>query len=669
MPYLCSRNNPGRSAAWQNAPTETHSTQEQRMAQKQSKRQSLSALEVNSSGRNHHAMGSTPNLHNAKHTHSTSEGLQPWHSTTDMSNRSPHMRKSVSQSSWDEHDPRIVQSTGNVNHHEDPPSPPAPPVRDASSLKFMTVSQPGHEKFPSWPVTTASAHDTNSHAANNRTSSWSDSTQTSAELPPKPRMAYQPVLNTHAEENGVKRLLQENRVKARNSDFHRAVVTKLEGASQPGAEPPDLKHFYNSHPPYPHPQYDRDGRVREDKDYAVPSPPERDTPESVKESRYYTSASSIALMAKNKPYYRMDNANTKETSAAAEPQQPEPQVPVTKAPPPRIPATIKENEEAKKGELREDVIEKINELPSHQSWMLRKLSQEFYGQQSRYGMGVTSPKRIDHKPDEPKVKIEEEVKENKEDLMTWFDRRSRNQMSIRKAYGISDDGVQEKPPPHHAKSLSLDSENKQDGFFGKKKKEKKEKKKKKKQEKDGERLKRSSSEQFNSNKELSPKDEDRKRPSSETIRPASSEERVPQVQAFNTPRKRFSASSLDASHLDWSGANEIRRKKSLSLPRDTAREMKRSSLQSNPSQRNSGHTDSELSPPPLLDITASNYNSLSPQVDYSPPPHPWGPLSAASPKHPIRSYEDGTRPDLLQEGKIPKETDKPLPNSYEYSDR
>jgi len=57
--------------------------------------------------------------------------------------------------------------------------PPAPPVRDASSLKCIKYG-PGHEKFPSWPVSAAADTPQSMRSApgggSHRSKSWTDHT-------------------------------------------------------------------------------------------------------------------------------------------------------------------------------------------------------------------------------------------------------------------------------------------------------------------------------------------------------------------------------------------------------------------------------------------------------------------------------------------------------------
>lgn len=66
-----------------------------------------------------------------------------------------------------------------VNARDDDSPPPAPPVRDSSSLKSIKYG-PGHEKFPSWPVPAAAetpqALRGPPNGGSHRSKSWTDHT-------------------------------------------------------------------------------------------------------------------------------------------------------------------------------------------------------------------------------------------------------------------------------------------------------------------------------------------------------------------------------------------------------------------------------------------------------------------------------------------------------------
>lgn len=70
-----------------------------------------------------------------------------------------------------------LNTTQTSRDNESPP--PAPPVRDSSSLKSVKYG-PGHEKFPSWPVPAAAetpqALRTPPSGGSHRSKSWTDHT-------------------------------------------------------------------------------------------------------------------------------------------------------------------------------------------------------------------------------------------------------------------------------------------------------------------------------------------------------------------------------------------------------------------------------------------------------------------------------------------------------------
>ncbi|KAK2151959.1 hypothetical protein LSH36_344g02022, partial [Paralvinella palmiformis] len=181
------------------------------------------------------------------------------------------------------------------NCYQRPVSPPVPPARDASSLHFGKVSR-NHEKYPSWPVTETNFSsrpscrgDMGSSGTNGvRTNSWSDTSRSNQEFPNKPRMAYQPQLNTHVEERmspqTMKKYFEENRLKTKKEQFDEHVASELEGEDLDIKQKfpldkrgkIDISNVRGSDLSYPLPKLDRDGRYMEDKNYAIPSPPQRD---------------------------------------------------------------------------------------------------------------------------------------------------------------------------------------------------------------------------------------------------------------------------------------------------------------------------------------------------------------------------------------------------------
>ena len=184
-----------------------------------------------------------------------------------------------------------------------PSSPPAPPVRNASSLKFSFFNQ-SHEKYPSWPVTSSSSaqgSDTNiKNVISSRAKSFPDNSNNGGggQLVKKPKMTNQPIPHPVQEKSSSsshavgRNYSSENELRSpkepsyQSNYVHRARVakvynvgTKYGGSGEGGMERKvDFQKFYNIEPGYSHPQFDSDGREKGDKDYTVPSPPERDIP-------------------------------------------------------------------------------------------------------------------------------------------------------------------------------------------------------------------------------------------------------------------------------------------------------------------------------------------------------------------------------------------------------
>lgn len=162
------------------------------------------------------------------------------------------------------------------------PPPPPPPVRDASSLKYVKYG-PGHEKHPSWPMPSNSQqshpqsmqqhplqqHQNHHYAAGSqRSKSWTEQT----DYPKEPPAVYtRPPPAGRSNSGGGP------------SAYSQQLKTVLESCES--RIPPEV---YQNTSPVHHsllgrsglptylPAFDCDGRNIEDKDYAIPSPPERD---------------------------------------------------------------------------------------------------------------------------------------------------------------------------------------------------------------------------------------------------------------------------------------------------------------------------------------------------------------------------------------------------------
>lgn len=136
------------------------------------------------------------------------------------------------------------------------PPPPPPPVRDASSLKYVKYG-PGHEKYPSWPVPHQPSNQLQPAGGSQRSKSWTEHT----DYPKEPPAAYA-------------------RPSARPAGYSQQLKTVMENCER------ILPDVYHAGGPagelgpasYGLPPFDCDGRNVDDKDYNIPSPPERDLP-------------------------------------------------------------------------------------------------------------------------------------------------------------------------------------------------------------------------------------------------------------------------------------------------------------------------------------------------------------------------------------------------------
>ena len=180
-------------------------------------------------------------------------------------------------------------SASNSSRH--PSSPPPPPVRDASSLKYIKYG-PGHEKFPSWPVPAGAAsqmlpqgsvHDANITGlpdpsslapvpqGSHRSKSWTEQ----SEYPKEKAGAYvRPYSKKQFNPSFQQQLktVMEKCEKIPPETFHSRITDDL--FTSPNYNLIDS--YYNNSALTYFPPYDREGRNIDDKDYNIPSPPERD---------------------------------------------------------------------------------------------------------------------------------------------------------------------------------------------------------------------------------------------------------------------------------------------------------------------------------------------------------------------------------------------------------
>ncbi|XP_021936810.1 uncharacterized protein LOC110838176 isoform X3 [Zootermopsis nevadensis] len=139
--------------------------------------------------------------------------------------------------------------------------PPAPPVRDASSLKSIKYG-PGHEKFPSWPVSAAADVPQSMRSApgggSHRSKSWTDHTNYPKEKGITYTRPYMKRPNPAFTQQQLKTVMERcEKIPPEAFESRPEMVEDNQG------------HQYL-------PRVDREGKALGDTDYLVPSPPERD---------------------------------------------------------------------------------------------------------------------------------------------------------------------------------------------------------------------------------------------------------------------------------------------------------------------------------------------------------------------------------------------------------
>ena len=176
-------------------------------------------------------------------------------------------------------------------------SPPAPPIRDISSLKYVGFNQ-NHEKYPSWPVTMAnpppnlSALPVNAAVRDTTGTEKVDSDQTQE----KKLEAQMSQLSDKNSPSSDRRGSDETKQTRNQSDpgFKQKPKKSFYTTRKPKFEPTKERDYENlkseeerfnefcnqSKPGYPPPKFDPDGHNYGDEKYNIPSPPERDVPNS-----------------------------------------------------------------------------------------------------------------------------------------------------------------------------------------------------------------------------------------------------------------------------------------------------------------------------------------------------------------------------------------------------
>ncbi|KAF2362113.1 hypothetical protein FHG87_007127 [Trinorchestia longiramus] len=260
------------------------------------------------------SVSNSQSSHNSHYHHSPSQNsfnnsyTQLDHHSNSL-HSSPSLHKSVSRS----HSSNFHQSPSNgmydtqsppppppLRHSQsstskNPSSPPPPPVRDASSLKYIKYG-PGHEKFPSWPVPAGSANQ-----VINSVSKPDSASQTLSESLTGPQGSHRSKSWTEQSDypkdssGGYTRPHHKKQLTAAYQQQLKTVMEKCERIppqvfeskfgddlmSNPNCSLIDS--FYQSKSPY-YPLFDRDGHGIDDKDYNIPSPPERDPGPSLGEA-------------------------------------------------------------------------------------------------------------------------------------------------------------------------------------------------------------------------------------------------------------------------------------------------------------------------------------------------------------------------------------------------
>ncbi|CAG0896068.1 unnamed protein product [Darwinula stevensoni] len=133
-------------------------------------------------------------------------------------------------------------------------SPPLPPQRDASSLRYINYG-PGHEKYPSWPVPSPQneeiqgAPPVKNNGGSFRSKSWTEQTDYPKERSPGYARPWK---------------------KAKQApSYFQQLKTVVESGTERGS---NSNNYYGAYLP----PVDRDGKFYGDSDYNIPSPPERD---------------------------------------------------------------------------------------------------------------------------------------------------------------------------------------------------------------------------------------------------------------------------------------------------------------------------------------------------------------------------------------------------------
>ncbi|XP_053399311.1 uncharacterized protein LOC123558351 isoform X6 [Mercenaria mercenaria] len=189
-------------------------------------------------------------------------------------------------------------------------SPPAPPVRDISSLKYVTYRQ-NHEKYPSWPVTAAQQPqnlgppiDTQKVEKGNESENSGRSDKIQVQVV-KPEGKRSPSVERRGGEESKTRNQSDPGFKQKpkkNFYTNRKPKEKSVEESKPEGERFD-EFCRQSKPGYPPPKLDPDGHNFGDEKYSIPSPPERDMPNLDEKSLVEKIAAVISPNSSYQPTY------------------------------------------------------------------------------------------------------------------------------------------------------------------------------------------------------------------------------------------------------------------------------------------------------------------------------------------------------------------------------
>ncbi|XP_062609160.1 protein Shroom3-like isoform X1 [Saccostrea cucullata] len=156
-------------------------------------------------------------------------------------------------------------------------SPPAPPVRDVSSLQYGSKPQ-AHEKYPSWPVTQPNIESEPGEPINSPTLKHAYHPQlgpVNERNSPSSERKGGDDYKRNASDPGFKKQTSLSRFMKRPTPSDQEKRTRnLE--SKRSAES-QMEQFFSSSPGYPHPMMDQDGNRIGDEKYNIPSPPERES--------------------------------------------------------------------------------------------------------------------------------------------------------------------------------------------------------------------------------------------------------------------------------------------------------------------------------------------------------------------------------------------------------